>query len=121
MPAEQQHSLYAELWVSFTALIRSYVAANDLAKPASDHARVDEGNGTLIARNARKSLELEFDATAGVGEWMIYRQGPGLKKMLDQGGFSIDEESRILMNGSAEKLELEVAAEKFASKVFDEE
>ena len=34
--------VYAELWISFAALIRSYVAAHDLSRPISEHALVEE-------------------------------------------------------------------------------
>lgn len=44
-------SVVKELWVSFVALIRSYVAAHDLARSVSDHALVDEGEaGHLTLR-----------------------------------------------------------------------
>jgi hypothetical protein len=119
---EQQSKVYAELWTSFAALIRSYVAANDLAKPVSNHALVDEGDGgTLTLRGERKTLDLEFDAANGTGSWTLYEDDPGPDGVMERGRFEIGKDSLVAMSGRAAKLELEVAAEAFTAKVFDEE
>jgi hypothetical protein len=117
----RQHRLYAELWTSFVALIRSYVAARDLARPVSDHALVDEGEGGhLTLRGERKTLGLEFDAATGAGSWTVYEDDPGPDRVLERGEFGIDEDSRVNLSGWMGKLELEVAAEIFTAKVFEE-
>jgi hypothetical protein len=122
VPAEQQHKLYAELWVSFVALIRSYVAAHDLAKPVSNHALVDEGDAAhLTLRGEHKTLDLEFNAATGTGAWTVYEDDPGPDRVLERGKFDIDEDSRVALSDRMGKLELEVAAEAFTAKVFDEE
>jgi hypothetical protein len=122
MPAEQQHRLYAELWISFVALIRSYVAAHDLAKPLSQHVFVDEGEaGHLTLRGEHKTLGLEFDATTGAGSWKVYEDDPGPDRVLERGQFEIDGNSQVVLSDRMGKLELEVAAEAFTAKVFDEE
>lgn len=116
----QQLRVYAELWVSFAALIRSYVAAHDLARPVSDHALVDEGEGGhLTLRGERKTLGLEFDAVTGAGSWTVYKDDPGPDRVLERGEFEIVEDSRVGLSGWAGKLELDVAAEIFTAKVFD--
>lgn len=119
----QQHRVYAELWVSFAALIRSYVAANDLARPVSKHAIVEEGeNGRLTVRAGHKTLGLEFDAAAGAGRWRVYeddlRPEPGPERVLERGEFRIGEDSQVALSGRMGKLELDVAAEIFTAKVF---
>jgi hypothetical protein len=119
---EQRNRLYAELWISFVALIRSYVAAHDLAKPVSDHAVVDEGEtGCLTLRGERKTLGLEFDAAIGSGSWMVYEDEPGPERVLERGRFEIDEDSQVALSDRAGKLELEVAAEAFTAKIFEGE
>jgi hypothetical protein len=121
-PIVQQRKVYAELWTSFVALIRSYVAANDLAKPVSNHALVDEGRaGHLTLRGEHKTLDLEFNAANGTGSWTLYDDDPGPERMLGRGSFGIDEDSRVAISGRAGKAELEVAAELFTAKVFNEE
>lgn len=118
---QQQRRLYAELWISFVALIRSYVAAHDLARPVSSHALVtDDDEGRLILRSGHKSFALEFDATTGKGSWTIYADDTGLERVLERGRFGIGEDSRLLLSDRAGKLEMEVAAEAFTAKVFDE-
>ena len=118
----QQHRLYAELWISFVALIRSYVAAHDLAKPLSDHAFVDDGEaGRLTLRGLRKAIALEFDETTGAGSWTMYEDDPGSERVLERGKFRLTEDSQIALSDRMGKLEMEVAAEAFTSKVFDEE
>ena len=115
---EQRNSLYAELWTSFVALIRSYVAAHDLAKPVSDHAVVDEDEtGHLTLRGEDKTLGLEFEAATGSGSWTIFEDDPD--RVLARGGFEIDENSQVALSDRAGKLEMEVAAEAFTAKVFD--
>ena len=115
----QQLRVYAELWVSFAALIRSYVAANDLARPVSKHAIVDEGeNGRLTVRAGHKALVLEFDAATGSGSWLAYEDDPGQERALERGEFRIGEESQVALSGRAGELELDVAAEIFTAKVF---
>jgi hypothetical protein len=119
---EQLRRLYAELWVSFAALIRSYVAAHDLAKPVSSHALVDEcETGHLTLRSEHKTLGLEFDAATGRGSWTVYEDDPGPERVLERGKFEIGNESRVELSDRAGQLELEVAAEAFTAKVFDEE
>jgi len=109
-----------ELWVSFVALIRSYVAGYDLARPVSEHALVDEGeDGRLTLRGEGKRLELEFDAASGTGDWTVYEDDPGPDRVLERGRFGLDEESRVALSDRAGKLELEVAAEAFTAKVFE--
>jgi len=115
-------SVVKELWVSFVALIRSYVAAHDLAKPVSDHALVDEGGaGHLTLRGEHKTLVLEFDAVTGAGTWTVYEDDPGPERVLERGRFEIGEDSQVMLSDRAGKLELEVAAEAFTARVFDEE
>ena len=115
----QQLRVYAELWVSFAALIRSYVAANDLARPVSKHAIVDEGeNGRLTVRAGRKSLVLEFDAATGAGSWTVYEDDTGPERELERGKFDIGEDSRVGLSARPGRLELDVAAEIFTAKVF---
>ena len=114
--------VFAELWISFVALIRSYVAAHDLSKPITEHAFVDEGeNGTLTLRGEGKILVLEYDPVRGTGTWARYEDDPGPERVLDSGEFAIGDDSMVTLSDRRGKLELEVAAEAFTAKVFDEE
>jgi hypothetical protein len=114
--------LFAELWISFVALIRSYVAAHDLSKPVSEHALVDEGeDGCLTLRGEGKILALLYDPATGVGSWTTYEDDPGPERVLESGEFKIGEDSLVALSDRRGKLELEVAAEAFTAKVFDEE
>ena len=115
--------LYAELWTSFAALIRSYVAATDLARPLSGHTLVDEGeSGHLTLRGDRKALGLDFDAVTGAGSWTVYEDdlGPEQKpnRVLERGEFEIGEDSRVGLSGRMGKMEMDAAAEIFTAKVF---
>lgn len=121
---EQRRKVCAELWTSFTALIRSYVAAHNLARPVSSHALVDTGDaGRLTLRSERKTLTLEFHAAEGSGNWAVYEEDPGPERVLEHGGFEIGEDSRVALSDRAGKragkLELEVAAEAFTAKALD--
>ena len=113
--------LFQELWVSFVSLIRSYVAAHDIGRPVG-RALVDEGEDNhLTLRGESKILTLAFDATTGVGSWTIYKDDPGPERVLEQGEFKIGDDSQVSLSDRRGKLELEVAAEAFTAKVFDEE
>jgi hypothetical protein len=119
---DEKTRLFAELWISFVALIRSYVAAHDLARPVSNHALVSEGEvGHLTLRDERKTLTLEFDAAKGTGSWAVYEDDPGPDRVLKQGSFKIDENSQVALSDRAGKLDLEVAAEACTARFFDEE
>lgn len=114
--------IYAELWISFAALIRSYVAAHDLSKPVSEHALVDRGEeGCLTLRGEGKILTLLYDPATGAGSWTTYEDDPGPERVLESGEFKIDEDSLVALSDRRGKLELEVAAEAFTAKIFDEE
>jgi len=114
--------VFAELWISFVALIRSYVAAHDLSKPVTEHALVDAGeNGCLTLRGEGRILTLEYDLATGSGSWTVYEDDPGPERFLERGEFAIGEDSLVLLGDRRSKLELEVAAEAFTAKVFDEE
>ena len=114
--------VYAELWISFAALIRSYVAAHDLSKPVAEHALVDEGgDGLFTLRVGGKILSLEFDSATGAGTWTLYEDDPGPERVLEDGEFKIGDDSMVVLSDRRGKLELEVAAEAFTAKVFDEE
>jgi len=114
--------VYAELWISFFALIRSYVAAHDLSKHIADHSSIDEGeNGGLTLHGEGKILALEYDPATGNGSWTKYEDDPGPERVLERGEFTIGEDSLVMLSDRRGKLELEVAAEAFTAKVFDEE
>jgi hypothetical protein len=114
--------VHAELWISFVSLIRSYVAAHDLSRPVTEHATVNEDeNGSLTLRGEGKILELAYDLATGVGSWTIYEDDPGPERVLGRGEFKIREDSEVELSDRRGKLEMEVAAEAFTAKVFDEE
>ena len=112
--------VYAELWISFVALVRSYVAAHDLSKSVSEHALVDAGEeGCLTLRGEGKILALEYDSDTGSGVWNLYEDDPGAERLLEKGEFRIGDDSQVVLNDRRGKLDLEVAAEAFTAKVFD--
>ena len=114
-------SLYRELWTSFVALIRSYVAAHDMARTIG-HVLVDEGEGgRLTLHNDEKILTLEFESATGKGHWAVYEDDPGPERLLEEGEFQIGEDSLVTLSDRRGTLELEVAAEAFTAKIFDEE
>jgi hypothetical protein len=118
----QDERVYAELWTSFASLIRSYVAAHDLSKPVCEHALVDEdGDGHLTLRGGGKILALAFEPATGAGNWTVYEDDPGPERVLERGDFKMGEDSQVVLSDRRGKLELEVAAEAFTAKVFDEE
>ena len=121
MTAPVADNLYRELWISFASLIRSYVAAHDIGRPTG-RALVDEGEGGhLTLRSTSKILTLEFDSATGAGTWTVYEDDPGPERVLEHGKFSMDEDSQVQFSDRRGKSELEVAAEAFTAKVFDEE
>ena len=121
MAAETQaNRVYVELWISFAALIRSYVAAHDLSKSVSEHALVDAGEeNCLTLRGEGKILALEYDSATGAGSWNLYEDAPGPHRVLERGEFRIGDDSEVLLSDRHGKLDLEVAAEAFTAKVFD--
>lgn len=112
--------LYAELWISFAALIRSYVAAHDIGRPTG-RALVDTGEDAhLTLRSEGKILSIDFDSTSGEGSWKLYEDDPAAERLLETGDFTLGEDSQVKLSDRHGKLELEVAAEAFTAKVFEE-
>jgi hypothetical protein len=121
MAAPLADRLYAELWISFVSVVRSYVAAHDMARPVG-RTLVDEGEGGhLTLRGESKILALAFEAATGSGSWTVYENDPGPERVLERGEFRIGADSLVALSDRRGTLELEVAAEAFTAKIFDEE
>ena len=121
MTAPAASSLYRELWISLASLIRSYVAAHDIGRPTG-RALVDDGeDGHLTLRGENKILAIDFDAASGSGSWVMYEDDPGPERVLSKGTYTIGEDSQVEFSDRRGKLEMEIAAEAFTAKVFDEE
>ena len=113
--------IFAELWISFVSLVRSYVAAHDLGR-IEGHAFVDDGNdGRLTVREEKKNLVIEFDAHTGAGQWTIYEDEPGPERQLSNGDFRIGADSLVSFSDRRGSVELEIAAEAFTAKIFDQD
>jgi hypothetical protein len=120
-PAETDQRIFVELWISFTSLVRSYVAAHDIGRPVG-RALVDDGeDGRLTVRTDRKILTIVYDAATGNGTWGIFADGAGPEQKLSDGSFRIDTESMVEFSDRKGRLDLEIAAEAFTAKIFDEE
>lgn len=112
--------VWAELWVSFASLVRSYVAAHDLGR-IEGRAFVDEGeDGRLTVRENEKILVIEFDAQTGTGQWGMYEDEPGPERRLSGGEFRIGADSLVKFSDRRGAVEMEIAAEAFTAKVFDQ-
>jgi hypothetical protein len=113
--------VYRELWISLASLIRSYVAGHEIGQ-VTGRAVVDAGeDGRLTVRGEKLILTLRFDAATGSGSWTTCEDDPGPEKVLAQGEFQVGEDSQVEFSGRRGKLDLEVAAEAFTAKIFDEE
>ena len=110
-----------ELWISFVSVVRSYLAAHDIGRPVG-RALVDEGaDGRLTIRGEKKILAIEMDQHSGSGNWTLLEDDPGAERKLDQGTFQMTADSLVEFSDRRGKLELEVAAEAFTAKIFDED
>lgn len=111
--------IFAELWISFVSLVRSYVAAHDLGR-IEGRAFVDDGeDGRLTVREEKKILVLEFDAQSGAGQWTMYEDEVGPERRLGGGTFRIATDSLVTFSDRRGAVEMEIAAEAFTAKVFD--
>jgi hypothetical protein len=112
---------FAELWVSFASLVRSYIAAHDLGR-IEGRAFVDDGNeGRLTIREEKKILVIEFDAHTGTGQWTIYEDDLGPERQLTDGKFQFGVDSLVTFSDRRGAVELEIAAEAFTAKIFDQD
>ncbi|HSY72346.1 MAG TPA: hypothetical protein VK798_08875 [Alloacidobacterium sp.] len=113
--------VFKELWISFASLVRSYAAAHDLGR-ITGHALVDDGNdGRLTVREEKKLLVIEFDANKGSGQWATYEDEPGPERQLSSGEFRFGLDSLVTFSDRRGAVELEIAAEAFTAKVFDQD
>jgi hypothetical protein len=101
--------------------VRSYVAAHDLGR-IEGRAFVDDGeDGRLTVREENKILVIEFDAQTGTGEWTMYEDDVAAERRLRGGEFRIAVDSLVTFSDRRGSVEMEIAAETFTSKVFDED
>ena len=113
--------VFIELWISFVSLVRSYVAAHDLGR-IEGRAFVDDGEERrLTVREEKKILVIEFDAQTGTGEWAMYDDEVGPERRLKGGEFRIGADSLVTFSDRRGAVEMEIAAEAFTAKVFDED
>jgi hypothetical protein len=113
--------VFVELWVSFASLVRSYVAAHDLGR-IEGRAFVDDGeDGRLTVREDKKILVIEFDAQTGTGEWTMDEDEVGPERRLKSGEFRIGADSMVTFSDRRGAVEMEIAAEAFTAKIFDED
>lgn len=113
--------VFIELWISFVSLVRSYVAAHDLGR-IEGRAFVDDGEESrLTVREEKKILVIEFDAQIGTGEWAMYDDEVGPERRLKGGEFRIGADSLVTFSDRRGAVEMEIAAEAFTAKVFDED
>jgi len=113
--------VWAELWISFVSLVRSYVAAHDLGR-VEGRAFVDDGEeGHLTVREEKKILVIEFNAHTGWGQWSIYEDEVGPERRLKGGELRIGADSLVTFSDRRGAVEMEIAAEAFTAKVFDED
>ena len=113
--------VFAELWISFVSVVRSYIAAHDLGR-ITGHAFVDAGEeNRLTVREEKKLLVIEFDANKGSGQWATYEDEPGPERQLSSGEFRFGLDSLVTFSDRRGAVELEIAAEAFTAKVFDQD
>ncbi len=113
--------VFAELWISFVSLVRSYVAAHDLGR-IEGRAFVDDGKDSrLTIREEKKILVIEFDAHSGTGQWTIYEDEVGPERQLGGGEFRIGFDSLVTFSDRRDAVEMEIGAEAFTAKVFDQD
>jgi polyisoprenoid-binding protein YceI len=92
-----------------------------MARPVG-RTLVDEGeDGHLTLRGASKILTLAFEPATGGGNWTMYEDDPGPERVLERGEFQINTDSQVALSDRRGVLDLEVAAEAFTAKIFDEE
>ena len=116
-----EEAVLPELWISLVSLVRSYVAAHDIGRPVG-RALVDLGDdGRLTIRGDQRILVIELDVHTGSGHWSLYEDDPGPERKLAEGTFGLTPNSLIEFSDRRGKLELEVAAEAFTAKIFDED
>jgi len=113
--------VFAELWVSFVSLVRSYIAAHDLGR-IEGRAFVDDGeDGRLTVREDKRILTVEFEAQTGAGQWTVYEDEVGPERRLEGGEFRIGADSMVTFSDRRGSVDMEIAAEAFTAKVFDQD
>ncbi|HEY0760061.1 MAG TPA: hypothetical protein VGD59_12485 [Acidisarcina sp.] len=118
-----ERKVIGELWVSLVSLILSYVAGHELGKIGGSPAVTQgkEGRVTIASEGRMLAIECVTDCeTSGIGEWRLIEEAPDRGRVLSKGSFRIGADSMVEFSDRKGKLELEVAAEAFTAKIFDE-
>ncbi len=107
--------LFQELWISFVALIRSYVAGYDLGR-ATGHTLLEANEADLSIQSPRKRLDVRFDSRNGKGVWAV-----SVERELENGNFQFARDSQVRLSDRRGTVDMEIAAEALTAKVLDEE
>lgn len=83
--------LEAELWISFTSLLRSYFAAATLDR--AGHAHVEGTDNCVALQLGADRLVIACDPEAGTGTWKIEGAAP------EQGEFILQADGRVTVDG----------------------
>lgn len=106
MTAPAGAMLSVELWISFTSLLRGYVAAASLNFDASAEVVATENSISISAGRTR--LEMQYQPATGAGNWSLRGSSQAM-----QGRFALLPDGRIELDGST--LDLDHAAIDFAA------
>jgi hypothetical protein len=119
LPAVSEDVVVAELWVSLISLIQSYVAGHELGKRSGAAIIGKRDNGGMTIESDGRTLAI--DCANCAGNWSLYEDGVGPERVLGKGSFHIGTDSMVEFSDRKGKLELDVAAEAFTAKIFDED
>ncbi len=98
--------LTTELWISFTSLLRSYVAAAGLDSGSPADVR-ETGDSIAVALGGAR-LEMRYEPASGEGNWRLRGSAEEV-----QGRFALLPEGRFSLDGTV--LDLDHAAIDFAA------
>jgi len=133
LPVVEDSAVAGELWTSLVSLIQSYVAGHELGKRTGHPVVSLDADRRLTIESDGKALAIGWTAggctagefTEGTGHWVLYDESvgesAGPERVLGRGSFRIGTDSLVEFSDSKGKLELDVAAEAFTAKIFNEE
>ena len=109
MSAPAGAMLSIELWISFTSLLRAYVAAAGLHGGESAEVAATENSISITAGHAR--LAMQYEPATGAGNWVLHGTIPQMR-----GRFELLPDGRIELDGTT--LDLDHAAIDFAAALM---
>ena len=107
------------MWLSFSNLLRAYLAAGSLGQEIPQAMLLEARRNELHLEGPRRTVKLDLQLRSGEGYWAIYdMKAVAADTPLDEGGFRLALDGTFSWSGKPGSLEMDALAEALATLVL---